>query len=189
MAESILTKQAIAHSLKALSQDKPFDKISVGEIADNANINRQTFYYHFPDKFSLLKWIYMNDLLLPNLSDLSFDNWDAKFYNVMKAMENDKPFYINTIMHAEDYIRQYMLSNSESIINRAIDLLDDNSRVSAEERTFISRFFSHGICGMIMEWATGGMQIDCELMSKYMKNMLISCENAAFRYKNGELNV
>ena len=38
MAESILTKQAISHSLKELSQDKAFDKISVGEISEAAKL-------------------------------------------------------------------------------------------------------------------------------------------------------
>ena len=126
MAESILTKQAISHSLKELSQDKAFDKISVGEISEAAKLNRQTFYYHFPDKYALLKWIYMNDLLLPNMGDLSFDNWDERLLSAMETMVEDKPFYINTIRHAEDYIKQYMLENAESLFGRAIDQIDSH---------------------------------------------------------------
>lgn len=189
MAESILTKQAIAHSLKELSPDKAFDKISVGEIAEAAKLNRQTFYYHFSDKYALLKWIYMNDLLLPNMSDLSFDNWDKKLLSVMETMVSDKPFYTNTIRHAEDYIKQYMLENAESIFGRAIDQIDQRGKVSSEERVFISRFFSHGLCGMIIEWVMNGMTTDPKTITRYMKNMLISCENAAYRYKKGELDI
>ena len=189
MAESLLTKQAIARSLKELSRDKAFDKISVGEITEAAKLNRQTFYYHFPDKFALLKWIYMNELLLPNMSDLSFDNWDERFLSVMETMSDDKPFYINTIKHAEDYIRQYMLENAETILGRAIDLIDQRGLVSAEEKLFISRFFSHGLCGMIIEWAINGMTTDPKTIRRYMKKMLVSCENAAYSYKKGELDI
>ena len=189
MAESILTKQAIAHSLKELSQSKAFDKISVGEISEAAKLNRQTFYYHFPDKFALLKWIYMNDLLLPNMSDLSFDNWDDRLLSVMETMVNDKPFYTNTIQHAEDYIKQYMLENAESIFGRAINQIDRRGKVSVEERLFIARFFSHGLCEMIIEWAMNGMTTDPKIIKTYMKNMLVSCENAAYSYKKGELDL
>ena len=67
MAESILTKQAIAGSLKELCSVKAFDKISIGELTKKCGINRQTFYYHFTDKYALLNWIYASDLLEPHM--------------------------------------------------------------------------------------------------------------------------
>ena len=47
MAESLITKRAIADSLKELTKEKPFDKISVKDISEKCGINRQTFYYHY----------------------------------------------------------------------------------------------------------------------------------------------
>ena len=44
MAEANITKRAMAESLKLLTKEKSFDKISVGEITDKAGVNRQTFY-------------------------------------------------------------------------------------------------------------------------------------------------
>ncbi|WP_295208123.1 TetR family transcriptional regulator [Ruminococcus sp.] len=35
---------------------KPLSKITVSEIVADCNINRKTFYYHFEDVQSLLKW-------------------------------------------------------------------------------------------------------------------------------------
>ena len=55
MAESLITKKAIADSLKELTREKTFDKISVKDISEKCGINRQTFYYHFIDKFDLLE--------------------------------------------------------------------------------------------------------------------------------------
>ncbi|MCR5632282.1 MAG: TetR family transcriptional regulator, partial [Eubacterium sp.] len=75
MAESLITKRAIADSLKELTKEKPFDKISVKDISEKCGINRQTFYYHFEDKYLLLRWIYQTDLLDKYMDDVDFDNW------------------------------------------------------------------------------------------------------------------
>ncbi|SEF93042.1 transcriptional regulator, TetR family [Eubacterium ruminantium] len=188
MAESILTKQAIARSLKELSLVKGFDKISIGEISQNCNINRQTFYYHFQDKYALLKWIYMNELLIPNMSELNFDNWSEKLLNAMQIMVLDKAFYTNTIRHAGEYITQYLMENTKFLFVKAIDALDQRSTISEDERDFFAKFFSYGLCGMVVEWVHGGMVIDPYVMTEYMEKLLSSCETAAYKYKTGALN-
>lgn len=44
------TKMAIAFAFKELLLEKPLDKITVNDIAEKCEMNRQTFYYHFHDK-------------------------------------------------------------------------------------------------------------------------------------------
>ena len=43
------TKKAIAFALKDLLSEKPLDKITINDIAEDCGINRMTFYYHFKD--------------------------------------------------------------------------------------------------------------------------------------------
>ena len=38
------TREAIAESLKKLTEGKEFEKISVGEICENCGITRKSFY-------------------------------------------------------------------------------------------------------------------------------------------------
>ena len=64
MAASDITKKALAESLKALGAKKIFDKITVADITDYCGVNRQTFYYHFNDKYELLGWIYTQELFI-----------------------------------------------------------------------------------------------------------------------------
>ena len=189
MAESILTKQAIAGSLKELCSVKAFDKISIGELTKKCGINRQTFYYHFTDKYALLNWIYASDLLEPHMKDLNFNNWDERLRSLMEVMYKDKLFYMNTIKHAGSYIIQYMLNDTEMIITKAIDTIDQNSIVCDTERHFLSRFLSYGICGILTEWVTEGMQTGPKEMSAYMLKMLKHCENAAYDFKTGKLDI
>ena len=48
------TRQAIVKTFVELLNEKGFDKITINDIADRANINRGTFYLHYVDKFDLL---------------------------------------------------------------------------------------------------------------------------------------
>jgi AcrR family transcriptional regulator len=49
------TRVALHHALETLLAGKDFEKISVQDIAEAAELNRATFYDHFPDKFALLE--------------------------------------------------------------------------------------------------------------------------------------
>ena len=53
MANSNITKKALAESLKELGSTRILDKITVADITEHCGVNRQTFYYHFNDKYEL----------------------------------------------------------------------------------------------------------------------------------------
>ncbi|MFR1342509.1 MAG: TetR family transcriptional regulator [Anaerovoracaceae bacterium] len=53
---SQITKKAIEASLKNLLLKKPFDKITINDIAEDCGISRMTFYYHFKDIYDLVEW-------------------------------------------------------------------------------------------------------------------------------------
>ncbi|OXX83498.1 TetR/AcrR family transcriptional regulator [Paraclostridium bifermentans] len=56
------TRSVIKKSLTSLMKEKPFDKITIKDITDKANINRATFYLHYMDKYDLLEQS-QNDIL------------------------------------------------------------------------------------------------------------------------------
>lgn len=59
------TKTLLAKSFKTLVlKDRPFDKITIKNIASGADIIRPTFYKHFQDKYDLLEWVFVHDILL-----------------------------------------------------------------------------------------------------------------------------
>ena len=58
MADSAITKKALANSLKKLVCDLPFSKISISDICDQCEMNRKSFYYHFKDKYDLVNRIF-----------------------------------------------------------------------------------------------------------------------------------
>jgi AcrR family transcriptional regulator len=49
------SRRMLMDSLERLLKKKEFEDISVQEIADDATLNRATFYLHYPDKTALLQ--------------------------------------------------------------------------------------------------------------------------------------
>src|SRR5476651_616373 len=49
------TRVLLQQALGKLLESKEFEKISVQDIAEEATVNRATFYDHYPDKFALLQ--------------------------------------------------------------------------------------------------------------------------------------
>lgn len=58
MADSAITKKALANSLKKLVCELPFSKISISDICNLCEMNRKSFYYHFKDKYDLVNCIF-----------------------------------------------------------------------------------------------------------------------------------
>ncbi|MFN8494854.1 MAG: TetR/AcrR family transcriptional regulator [Caldilineaceae bacterium] len=50
------TRALIVTSFEALLAEKGFDSVTVQDVTDKAEINRATFYAHFPDKYALLDY-------------------------------------------------------------------------------------------------------------------------------------
>ena len=73
MSESILTKRIIADGFRAVMAKKSFEKITISDITDQCGLNRQTFYYHFQDKYELLNWILYTEVITPFTEDLTID--------------------------------------------------------------------------------------------------------------------
>jgi AcrR family transcriptional regulator len=49
------SRKMLMEALRSLLNRKEFDDISIQEIADEAGLNRATFYLHYPDKNALLQ--------------------------------------------------------------------------------------------------------------------------------------
>src|ERR1700678_2340361 len=72
------SRRMLMDSLAKLLTKKEFEDISVQEIADEATLNRATFYLHYPDKSALLQA--MSDVRFCDLikrRGLSFSDCDG----------------------------------------------------------------------------------------------------------------
>lgn len=55
------TKKLFADTLQDMMQTTDVDKIRVKDLCARCGADRQTFYYHFHDKYELIAWIFAQD--------------------------------------------------------------------------------------------------------------------------------
>ena len=93
MADAVSTKQALAKGLKATLEHKSLDRVTVGDITTFCGLNRQTFYYHFEDKYALLNWIYYTELMLPLAEGSAPEDWPRRVARMLDRMREEGAFY------------------------------------------------------------------------------------------------
>ena len=108
MADSNITKRALAHALKELMEEKNFSKISVADICEKSDMNRKSFYYHFKDKYDLVNWIF-----------------DTEFISVLNQ-QNEGP---RNSMEAIEALSVYFYKN-HNFYRKALSVEGQNSFVS-----------------------------------------------------------
>lgn len=91
---STTTKRAFASSLKNKLQTKPLEKITVTDICEDCEVNRQTFYNHFKDIFDLVEWIYTVDADKAMDGKKAYQTWEEGFLHLFEYALKEKSFVI-----------------------------------------------------------------------------------------------
>lgn len=76
---SQVTKRALEASLKHLLLQKPLNKITINDIAEDCGINRMTFYYHFKDIYDLVEWSCQEDASRALAGKKTYETWQQGF--------------------------------------------------------------------------------------------------------------
>ena len=129
------TKQRIADVLRQLMAEKPFEKITVRNLMDATNMQRQSFYYHFRDTRDVLMWICTRNFMMPlRESDLGFADW---IIFGMRLLEEDRSFYRKAIRavyldFVTEFDEQVMIPRVCGVLYPGVKDLDDNRAFTAE---------------------------------------------------------
>lgn len=189
MSGANITKKAIAKGFKELMEHKTFDKITVSDITQHCGLNRQTFYYHFTDKYALLNWIYYNEIINEFITDLTLDNWGEHLLRAAQIVQKDIKFYRNAFLTASgDEFRRYFFEAIKNIFLNAIHYITASYKVDENDCSFVATFFAYGISETMINWICFDSKTPPEAVVKHIENLINDCEFMAVqRYlKTGE---
>lgn len=140
MADSNITKRALAAALKELMNEMPFSKIRISDICTKCDMNRKSFYYHFKDKYDLINWIFDTEYLamaskktykyrIDSLLDIStyfYEN--RKFYCNALEVKGQNSFieHFHVILRVVAQERVKELFENQAIPKLYIDLTADS---------------------------------------------------------------
>lgn len=145
MADSNITKKALASAFKGLMEEVPFEKINIASICEKCGMNRKSFYYHFKDKYDLINWIFDTEII-----DLMVNRPDDRWVSLEMMCEYfyaNRDFYCKALRiagqnsfseHLREFARPLFRDRIESILNSKaipqlyVDLFTDGLVCSME---------------------------------------------------------
>lgn len=181
MADSQITKKALGDALKELVQKKGFDKVSVGDITGGCGMGRQSFYYHFQDKFELLEWVYYHDAFAPLCEGITLQNWPMKLRAMLERMFAERKFYVAAIKAQPGHFSESLARILEALFLQVIERLDDRGAVGEDRWHFAATFYALGCCAVVVRWAQGGMRLAPDMLARDIYCLAKDTERAAVR--------
>ena len=158
---SQMTKQALEASLKNLLLQKPLNKITINDVAEDCGISRMTFYYHFKDIYDLVEWVCMEDAKQALAGKKSYDTWQEGFISIFQAVQENKPFVMNVYRAvSRERIEQYLNPLIHNLILGVVEEKAKGMTVNEADRQFIAEFYEHAFLGVMLEWIGGNMKED-----------------------------
>lgn len=176
MADSNITKQALAASLKELMQEVPFEKINVAHICEKCGMNRKSFYYHFKDKYELVNWIFDTGFIeiaaVGTNKEKGNDRW-AFIECVCEYFYEDKEFYRKALRikgqnSFAEHFREYIFP---ILKNRLIDLL---GKKTVDD--FVVDFWADAVVCAIERWL---LEKHCMEPKNFVEKIKTVVQNAA----------
>ena len=143
------TKKKIAQALRRLMNERPFEKITVQNLMDMAQMKRQSFYYHFQDTRDVLIWLYRQEVIEP-LKDarLPFVDW---MLLALDLLNRDRYFYRQMLNAAHaDFLREF----GQVLEPRMLALLypDRNILQLSDHERFALDFATQATCARVIRF-------------------------------------
>lgn len=173
MSSSITTKRLLAESLKKIMKTRPLSKVSVKDIVNDCNLNRQTFYYHFKDIYDLVEWIYKKEAVEGIENYKSYETWADGFYKIFLYIENNKEFCYNTLNSlSRTHLDMYLFSVINNLLMEVIEEISININVKECDKKFIADFYTHAFAGLVIQWMKDGMKEEPEVLIEKLKYLI-----------------
>jgi len=180
----IRTKKSIKKAFFDLLKKKNYNKITIQDIAEEAVINRNTFYLHYLDKDDLLDQL-SNECLnkfkesmkssnnIDTINDLRYDDFYELNKKVFETIEEDFDFY--KVILEDESIPYLSIKFTNIIKNHMNEGLDKSASVKenrdVDNRIIYIEYMAAGLIGVIRFWINNRNKYSIEEVSKIVVNM------------------
>ena len=148
------TQKFIMSTFMQLLENESLDKITVRDIVEECEINRNTFYYHYSDIYDLLDDVFRVEaekFLEQDVDDnTTFGEEYARAAQFVLK-------YRKAILHMydskkRDVLENYLETMAFSFINRFVKKESEGYVLSDDDVDYITGFYTHAIVGNTIEW-------------------------------------
>ena len=173
MANSDLTKTAIAESLRELMGEMPLSAVTVREITKRCGINRNTFYYHFRDKYDVINWVFHREVEEVLLPDAQPRDWGENLIRIGRCLMAHKMFYRGALKEVgQNSFTLCLLEYCQGLVAKLLRQADTVGAIPEGDIRFVSQFYALALIGSVAKWARDGMNSDPERFVRDLERML-----------------
>lgn len=163
-----ITKNMLAATMKELMEEQPLSKISVGEIVARCGLNRNSFYYHFKDKYDLVNWIFYTEFAAA-MKDVDFESTWAALEQIYRFFYNDRVFYQNALsITGQDSFSEYFASIMKPVLIVQIESIYEED----EDQEFYAEFVVSAFLLTLSRWLADGAKIPPEKLAELSRKVL-----------------
>lgn len=169
----------LAESLKDLVKTHSIEKITIKEITDKAGVIRPTFYNHFQDKYELLEWIILSEVLEPILPLLKNNMVEQAILLLFSSIEKDKVFYVK-ISHMEGQnsfceifkngVKKMLLEVMQETKNEWF--LTKQRKHACVTCDLIAAYYAQSISFFVNRWIEHDMEISSEELAQVTNDLM-----------------
>ena len=158
------TREALAKTLKEMIQTQPLDKITVTDLAEKCQVNRQTFYYHFRDIYELIDWIIEEDFFNKIEHILEHKQLSQQVKQVSDYVDEHKAFCMNVYRSVgKEKAERYLNCQIEKWLIRLFFFSD-----SEDYNEIQFKFYVYGLTGLFTDWLEGKVDISTEMFCRQL---------------------
>lgn len=171
------SRRMIRQAFQSLLEEREFSKITVIDIVERADLNRSTFYAHYPDIFGIVDEM-QEEILSRNMELFR----SIEFRNILKDPKPYLQCIAATMEENLELIRRLGLSENiqrksgklQQLMEHDIMNHSDIPREVRESALFAIRvhFFMGGIMNTYQHWAEGKLDCTLDQVSSQIADMI-----------------
>ena len=177
---SQVTKRALEASLKKLLLQKPLNKITINDIAEDCGMNRMTFYYHFKDIYDLIEWSCREDASRILEGKKTYETWQQGLLQIFEAVQENKPFILNVYRSvSREQVENYLYKVTYDLLESVVEEQAQSMSVRPEDKAFIATLYKYMLVGLLLDWIKADMKGDPQIMVERLDQVIHGSVNAA----------
>lgn len=166
------TQKMLRQAFIRLVTEKGFDQITVQLLADEAMINRATFYRHYEDKYDLAEKIYASLAAeyAAAIKDVVFTKPEDATQKLFEHIAQYADFYqsmLVTMPRFHGWVRQNIEDEFKAMFFR-LGLKDEGLSLPLDVAV---RYMAHAQIGLVEWWLETGQQTSAVEMAQYLTQL------------------
>lgn len=169
------TKTMLCQALKKKMAQKPLDKITIRELADDCGLKRQAFYYHFEDIYDLVRWMFQQEAVSLLRQHDGALLWQEGLLQLLRYLEENRAVCRCALQSlGRSYISMFFRDDIHAIIHRTVEELHRQAHFlqAPEQGELLTQFYVIALAGVVESWVLGELKCSAEELVDFIDRLL-----------------